>query len=206
MNELKALWKKLRSRECENTKLVDTFWQEIETKHTNKERFYHTLHHLEYMLNLAMRFESFLNDSDTLIFSIFYHDIIYNPQFQDNEEQSAAIARDRLSQLGVSSDKITKCQEQILATKSHKAGSDSDTNYLLDFDLAILGDSLENYKAYSKNIRAEYAMYSDKHYKEGRKKVLHHFLKMDSIFKTTEFQKNREQRARENLEYELGEL
>lgn len=206
MSTIKSIWMELGAKYSDNTALLESQWQEIESAYSKEERHYHTLNHLEYMLNLAKEFESFLNDTDTLKFSIFYHDIIYNAQVHDNEEQSAEIARDRLAELGVKGDKITKCQEQILATKSHEKGSDEDTNYLLDFDLAILGDTPKAYLTYSKNIRAEYAIYPDDLYRQGRQKVLQHFLSMDKIFKTDIFQLNRERQARANLTHELTAL
>jgi predicted metal-dependent HD superfamily phosphohydrolase len=93
-----------------------------------------------------------------------------------------------------------------MATKDHQAGSDKGTLYLLDFDLAILGENLQTYAEYVQKIRAEYALYPDFLYNRGRKKVLQHFLDRDTIFKTREFIDNYESQARENLKAELKEL
>src|SRR5690606_34481974 len=99
---------------------------------------------------------------------------VYNITRQDNEQKSADIAEDRLAKLGVPADKISMCQNQIMVTKEHHDSTDNDTNYLLDFDLLILGDTPENYKDYTKKIRNEYSIYPDFLYKKGRKKVLQH--------------------------------
>jgi predicted metal-dependent HD superfamily phosphohydrolase len=140
------------------------------------------------------------------MFSIFYHDIVYSPRRRDNEGKSADIASDRLAKLGVPTDKILKCRQQILATKDHRGQAKNDTDHLVDFDLAILGDTPEKYWEYAKKIRKEYWVYPNFLYKKGRKKVLRHFLGMETIFKTPEFYENLEQRARENLKSELQEL
>jgi predicted metal-dependent HD superfamily phosphohydrolase len=116
------------------------------------------------------------------------------------------VAHDQLTRLGIPNDKIARCQQQIIATKEHQYNSDNDTNYLVDMDLAILGESPEIYKDYSGKIREEYAVYPDFLYKKGRKKVLQHFLGMGIIFKTEEFRDIYEQQARENLNTELQEL
>src|SRR5690606_36654028 len=117
----------------------------------------------------------------------------------DNEQKSAEIACNRLSQLGVPVDKIKACKNQIIATKDHQDKGNKDTSYLVDFDLAILGDTADNYKLYKKKIREEYSIYPDYLYKKGRKKVIRHFLEMDRIFTTKEFYNRFELIARTNL-------
>ena len=158
------------------------------------------------MFRLAFKYKSEITDFNTLLFSIFYHDIIYNPKRSDNELKSAQLASDRLNRLGLTNDQINKCYEQISATKEHINGAKIDTNFLVDFDLAILEDEPEKYIEYTKRIRKEYAIYPDLMYNKGRRKVLRRFLKMDRIFKTNEFKENLEERARENLRTELGEI
>jgi len=206
MDELKTCWRALAAHYTKDEALIDQLWQEIVQCYTAAGRYYHTLHHVGYMLGKACEHQDKLSDRDTLLFSVFYHDIVYDPQRQDNEERSAVMAQDRLQQLGMPTGKIAKCREQIRATKSHQAGSESDTNYLLDFDLAVLGESPEVYQDYAQNIRREYALYPDAVYRQGRKSVLEHFLTRDRIFKTEEFRKQYEASARENLRAELAAL
>lgn len=206
MEDLRNIWNELTSRYTHNTELVNNLWMEIERKYSTKRRHYHNLSHVKYMIDRAIQHKEKLIDFDIVLFSIFYHDIVYNTMRQDNEQKSADIARDRLTKLGVPLDKSKACQNQIIATKDYKDNENNDTNYLLDFDLAILGDTAENYEIYRKNIRKEYSIYPDFLYKKGRKKVLEHFLDMDRIFKTNEFHESFESQARENLKKELQKL
>lgn len=206
MNDLKALWHACTSRYTGDDQLIDELWIEIEKQYTDKKRYYHNLSHLEYMVMKAIAYKNDLIDFDTILFSIFYHDIIYNINRQDNEQRSADIAHDRLIKLGIPGYKIGKCQKQIIATKDHQGNSDSDTNYLLDFDLAMLGENWQTYQNYAIKIRQEYSMYPDFIYKKGRKKVLQHFLSMGSIYKTQEFHDRYEQQAKDNLKAELQRL
>ena len=156
------------------------------------------------MIRLAFEYQSKIADFDTLLFSIFYHDIIYNSKRSDNELKSAEMSSDRLKRLGFTKDRVNICYEQILATKEHLNNTESDTNFLVDFDLAILGDEPQKYLDYTKKIRSEYSVYPDFLYNKGRRKALRHFLEMDRIFKTNEFKKNFEQQARINIRTELG--
>jgi predicted metal-dependent HD superfamily phosphohydrolase len=197
-------WINLTNKYSQDQELINDLWLEIEQAHTSKDRHYHNLDHLAYMVDLALKFKDALEDLDVVLFSIFYHDFVYHAKKNDNEQKSAEVAAQKLSLLNVSEAKIMRCQKQILATKKHELSADQDTKYLLDFDLAILGDSEENYKSYTRKVRDEYAMYPDFMYKMGRKKVLRHFLDMDRIFKTQAFLESHEEKARENLKAELG--
>lgn len=186
--------------------LANEIWDEIEKKYSHKKRHYHTMQHLEnLLLQLAMA-KPLLQDWNTILFSLFYHDIVYNSLRSDNEEKSALLAEKRMTQLGVPTGMVIQCKEQVLATKLHTISSDSDTNYFTDADLSVLGQPWQDYKTYFQQVRKEYAIYPDIIYKPGRKKVLEHFLSMDHIFKTDFYRGRYEEQARQNLQEELTSL
>lgn len=187
-------------------KLIGKMWDEIKTQYSKSSRHYHNLSHLDKLTTLLSSISQNIQDWQTVVFSIAYHDIIYNPLKNDNEEKSAALASQRLMELGFSDSQRNKCISQIITTKGHEVSEDSDTNHFTDADLAILGSSSEEYKQYSKWIRKEYKFYPDLIYKPGRKNVLQHFLQMPFIYKTDHFRKLFEEQARINLENELKEL
>jgi predicted metal-dependent HD superfamily phosphohydrolase len=147
-----------------------------------------------------------ITDWDTILLAVFYHDIIYKASSSTNETDSAKLAMQRLSSIGYPADKIAKCANMIMATKQHELSDDSDTNYVLDADLAILGKSPEDYQKYSEQIRQEYTIYAEFMYNSGRKKALQHFLHMESIYKTEYFSKKYERLARVNISNELEGL
>ena len=179
-------------------------WNEIEKSYSSKSRHYHNLKHLENMISELEHVESQVNNIDALLFSIYYHDIVYKSTQSDNEHQSAMVFKERIS--ATSFKQIKECVEQIEATKEHQLSSDNDINILLDLDLSILGKSANEYTEYSKNIRKEYKIYPDFMYKKGRKKVLSHMLELDSIFKTSFFRDKYERQAISNLRSELDTL
>jgi predicted metal-dependent HD superfamily phosphohydrolase len=185
-----------------NTSLVNELWTEIEKNYSGKKRHYHNLQHLEHLLAQLQPVQEAIKSWDTVLFTLFYHDIIYLAHRSDNEAKSAALAQQRLQQAGVNDNMISNCTAQILATKAHQASTDPDTNYFTDADLSILGQPWEVSETYYKNVRKEYAMYPDFLYNPGRKKVLHHFLSMDRIFKTNHFFGLLEAPARANLQRE----
>lgn len=178
-------------------------WSEIEKSHSKKGRFYHDLSHLDHLLKMLSQVKNEINDWETTLFCLFYHDIVYKATSKTNEEESADLAEKRLTEIGYPKRKIEQCREMILATKSHNLSQNKDTTLFTDADLSVLGSDWETYFTYAKNVRKEYKIYPDFLYNPGRKKVLQHFLEMSGIFKTDYFFGKFEEQARSNLTREL---
>ncbi|WP_296358191.1 hypothetical protein [Winogradskyella sp.] len=200
---LKETFIELLTKYTDNDSLKKELWTEIEKNYSSKKRHYHTLEHLDNLLSQLTDVKSEIQNWEIILFTLFYHDIIYNSIKSDNEEKSAEFAENRMKQISVSNDKIELCKEQILATKSHIKSTDSDTNYFTDADLSVLGQNWETYLLYCKNVRKEYSIYPTLVYNPGRKKVLNHFLSMDRIFKTDFFYNKFEIQAKQNLQQEI---
>jgi len=192
----------LLSSYTNNDTLVNKLWNEIEENYSGKKRHYHTLQHLQHLLTQLQAVQANINNWNTILFTLFYHDVIYHASKSDNEEKSAALAKERMREIGVEKQIVDACINQILATKSHTISTNSDTNYFTDSDLSILGQPWQVYEQYYKNVRKEYSIYPNILYKPGRKKVLQYFLQMQRIFKTNYFYQQFEIQARQNLQQE----
>lgn len=204
MNEtLKDNFVNLVSRYTSNNLLINELWNEIEQHYAETTRHYHNLTHIAAVYSKLSAIKDLLVNWDMVQFSIFYHDIFYNTHKNDNELNSALLAKNNLQKLTIDVSKIDAMFNQIIATKSHQNTNDSDTNYFTDADLSILGESWDNYRVYSEQIKAEYIQYANEVYIPGRIKVLNHFLEMERIFKTTHFYNLYEIKAKQNLENEI---
>ena len=182
--DLASLFTDLARRYTADEKLVRELWEEIRQAYSGPKRHYHTLTHLAAMVAELQPYQAGIAAWDELLLSLFYHDIVYKVPGSDNEEKSADLAAARLAQLGVPSLQITHCRFLILATKRHEASGDAETDLFTDADLAVLGQPWSVYKAYARQVRAEYGIYPDLLYKPGRRKVLRHFLAKPRIYKT----------------------
>lgn len=200
---LKETFIELLTNYTDNSRLINELWIEVEENYSNKKRYYHTLQHLHHLLIQLIEVKNEMQNWETSLFTLYYHDIIYNSLKSDNEEKSAELAEKRMSQIEVSIDKIELCKKQILATKSHVRSAENDTNYFTDADLSVLGQPWDIYTMYYKNVRKEYSIYPSLVYNSGRKKVLNHFLSMNRIFKTDFFYNKFETQAKQNLQKEL---
>ncbi len=184
---------------------IFSLWKTIQKKYSENHRAYHNLNHLTELFNYYKQYSEELKNKDVVAFSIFYHDVIYNIWKKDNEEKSAEFAIKELSPLSLSPTIANSIKEQIIATKTHES-KNMDSQFLIDFDLAILGQSEEVYQKYTHSIRKEYKLVPDFMYKKGRKKVLEHFINKPSIYKTSIFIDLYEKKAKKNLETELNKL
>lgn len=203
---LKETFIGLLTNYSDNNGLTNELWTKIEKNYTNKQRHYHTLQHLDNLLAQLTEVKNEIQNWETILFTLYYHDIVYNSLKSDNEEKSAELAENRMKQISVPIDIIELCKKQILATKSHLKSTDSDTNYFTDADLSVLGQPWETYSLYCKDVRKEYSIYPDFVYNPGCKRVLNHFLTMERIFKTEYFQDKFEIQAKQNLIHELNTL
>ncbi|WP_422106384.1 hypothetical protein [Winogradskyella sp.] len=203
--ELKSKWVDLSSKYTEDKALVISYWDEIVKHYSGKNRYYHNLSHIQNMLSQAENFKDSIFDFDILLFAIWYHDIIYKPTKKNNEEKSGILAKKRLKSLSIGEKRTINVLKLISSTKNHNVilSKNEDNAYLLDFDLAILGTDWETYKNYTQNIRKEYWIYPDFMYKSGRKKVLQHFLKRDTLYFTETYITRFEKQARKNLKKEI---
>ena len=184
-------------------------YQNLTDLYNSEDRFYHNLSHIEALLKLSEEHRQLLESQKNIDFVIWYHDAIYDASKSNNEEESAQLAKKDLTKLGLDANIIENCYDLIIATKTHQLPKDLDSfdsQFLLDIDLSILASERAKYIEYTQHIRKEYTIYPDSIYKEGRKKVLRHFLEMEHIYKTELFQNLWEFRAKENLSYEISLL
>jgi predicted metal-dependent HD superfamily phosphohydrolase len=203
---LKQTFISLLAKYTSDSHLMDELWSEIEQYYSHKKRHYHTLNHLENLLEQLTEIKPMIKNWDVVLFTLYYHDVVYNALKQDNEQKSAELAEKRMKTIDVPLKTIEDCKAQIMATKTHFLSENQDTNYFTDADLSVLGQDWETYLTYYQNVRKEYAIYPDFVYNPGRKKVLKHFLAMERIFKTAYFYEKFEKQARINLEKELNIL
>ena len=190
-------------------KNIIKLFTEVVKSYSAKSRHYHNMHHIHTMCTAWDLFNSKLNNPDAIFMAIIYHDIVYSAIKSNNEEKSADYFKKNVSTvLNLDSIFIKKVYDAILSTKHNDESKkywedDIDIQYLLDFDLHILGTRHESeYEWYKNGVRKEYKIYPDLIYKPGRKKVLESFLKRKKIYLTEDFKVN-EKKARKNLNNEI---
>lgn len=198
-------WLLLAKKYCHDPLLITSLWKEIAKNYADKNRYYHNLSHIHSMLHRAKENRKQIIDFDSLLFAIWFHDIIYKSSKNNNEEKSAEFASSALINFSKEKIHFNTVVPLIISTKSHQIllKENHDNAFLLDFDLAILGQDWEIYEAYIQNIRKEYKLYPDFLYNPSRKKVLENFLNRKMLFFTEKYQDLFEEKARINLTKEI---
>ncbi len=205
---LKKDWFSLAEIFSNETNTIEIRWREIQKQYSLKIRHYHNLSHIDHMLSHAKSVKGKITNWENFLFAIWYHDIVYKPTKKDNEDKSAVWAKKGLKSLKIDEKSSKSIQDLIISTKNHKIqlNENNDNAYLLDIDLSILGAEWEKYQTYIRNIRKEYSIYPNFMYRNGRKKVLQHFLERKTLYFTKVFQDKFEIQARKNLTKEIKML
>ena len=169
-------------------------------------RHYHNVRHIAQCLRELGTAAGACGDLDAVTAAILFHDAVYDPTRHDNEERSADVADAVLRTAGFPDERRRAVRRLILATKHAAAPAAGDEQLVVDIDLSILGKPREEFDAYERAIRQEYAHVPDSDFADGRTKVLQSFLNRKAIYCTATFGARYEAAARENLRRSVERL
>lgn len=208
MMRLEAEWRADMSAIGADAGPAAAAFADVVSRHSEPHRRYHGLAHLDALFTLLRRHAPAIAAGSGARLAVWWHDVIYDPKAQDNEERSAIHARDALTSLGCDPGRTGATADLILKTKRHwdsgPAGADGDA--FLDADIAILGAPPEIYDRYAAGVREEYGWAPDDLYRKGRGAFLRGALSRQTYFRTSAFETAFAAQARENMARELSRL
>jgi predicted metal-dependent HD superfamily phosphohydrolase len=172
----------------------------------SSDRSYHGLSHLRDCLAQLDDFPEPVEYRDLTEAALWFHDAVYDPRANDNEERSAEQARGALASLGVPGGTADEVARLVLLTRHREPPSDAAGRLLCDIDLSILGRSAAEFDAYDRSIRAEYSWVPDPVYRSERRRLLNAFLGRNPLYQTEYFDRRFETAARDNLRRAVGRL
>jgi predicted metal-dependent HD superfamily phosphohydrolase len=148
-------------------------------------RHYHNATHLASVLSCV---DELADDHDLFLVRLaaWFHDGVYAvPPLQvTNEEASARLAFRELSRAGLEQEDLNEVARLVRITATHTPGPrDPEGELLCDADLAILAAPPEEYQAYTRAVRAEYAAVGEEDFLAGRLEIMTRLLDTD-IFRT----------------------
>lgn len=181
-------------------------WYEHLTRaYAEPQRYYHTRQHIAECLLEFDTARHLADQPEAVELALWFHDAVYDPKAADNEEKSAALARQCLSAGGVPQLAAT-VGELVMMTKSHRTESDGDGALIVDVDLSILGQSGPRFAEYEDQIRQEYEWVPKPIFNAKRGELLRGFLARNQIYGTRFFAAKYESQARRNLEGAIRKL
>lgn len=181
-------------------------YTDLITAHAQKHRAYHTLDHIAACLRHLDSVLDSVDNAEEIEMALWFHDAVYEPFSDTNEEDSAEWAADWLQERGAEKSVIARITDHILDTQSHDTPENLDGQFMLDIDLSILGASPDIFDEYERNIRREYRRVPGFIFRKKRKLILESFLARDQIYATEYFRDKLETRARVNLLRAVSQL
>ena len=169
-------------------------------------RAYHDTTHLHACLGHLQAVRSRLASPHAVELALWYHDAIYWPWSARNEERSANWAVRFLQSQGLGGTLAQTVRQHILDTRHQSGPLAGDSLWVVDIDLAILGQSEAVYRQFERNVRREYFFVRWPRYVAGRGAVLQGFLDRPHIYGTDGFRQRYEAQARANLGHALQAL
>lgn len=191
--------------------ILKALWQDIAMRYNETQRVYHSLQHIRQLFGQFEQIKQHLNEPHIIALALFYHDVIYEPTYVNNELKSAEYAVEALSSY-LTGEQCQYIYTLIMMTASHQIddidknsdkAKESDAAYLLDMDLSILGASWSEYEQYAQAVHQEYAHISNVDYHVGRVKVLKKLLGHPTLYLTDYYHSHLEEQARENIKREI---
>lgn len=147
--------------------LLLTMWNE-------SQRSYHTQNHLLELIDLINEYKDNVSQKDyeKLLLCALFHDIVYNPMEQNNEEMSADFFIN--SCVDKNNPDVLEVRQMILDTKSHIANTKL-SEIFNSFDMKVVESDYEKLLEWENGIYNEYSAYGDM-YKTGRISFLEKLL------------------------------
>jgi predicted metal-dependent HD superfamily phosphohydrolase len=176
-------------------------------RYSQPHREYHNLMHIENVLLRIEEIEPPVEHELALALAAWFHDAVYQPGKDDNEDRSAYVAYDALEQVGASPDLIAEVVRLVRLTAHHDPDDDDAAGAVLcDADLAILASAPDRYREYAAAIRQEYGHVPEVDFRTGRAAVLRRLLDRPTIYRTAYGREHWEDAARVNMAAELAAL
>lgn len=151
---------------CDVTTLL-SMWNE-------SHRHYHTLNHLNDIIDQINENKSKYSNKEyeKLMLTALFHDCVYDPMKNDNEEKSAQFFIECCSDK-TNSD-VLEVKQMILDTKTHESTTNLSESFN-HYDMSIVERDFDQLLEWENGISEEYKSYGDA-YKEGRLKFLESLL------------------------------
>ena len=206
MNELNSeRWSRLWRTATGTLPPADSYAR-LMRMYSEPHRRYHNARHIGDCLGEFDRARQLATDPIALELAIWFHDAIYAPRAGDNEERSAALAKDWLTKAHAKEALADSVAELVLATKSHDASAHADAPLLVDVDLSVLGQPPDRFREYELQIREEFRWVPAFVFKRKRAEVLQRFLARPRIYNTEVIYQRLEAQARANIRASIEKL
>lgn len=181
-------------------------YESLISAYSESHRYYHDLGHLKMVLTQFAKVERLAENKGHVELALWFHDVIYKPFSSANEQNSAKWASEFLESNGVAKAVVKNVSGLVMATSHLGEVISSDEKLIVDIDLAVLGQSKEEYEKYLNGVRQEYWLVPSFIYRKKRKAILQSFLERGKIYYNETFNNELGTKAHRNLLNDIKNL
>ena len=169
----------------------------LQAAYGEPHRHYHDIGHIEFCLAQFDRVVDRVQSPAAVELAIWFHDVVHQPGNTDNEVASAALFREWAA--GLDPALVDAVTSMIVDTIHRDRPSTADGHYVVDIDLASLGQSWESFQSASEALRLEQDDLSPAAYAAAQHAFLDGLMTRPKIYRTPYFQDRYEGTARANI-------
>jgi len=180
-------------------------YKEVKDFYSEPGRHYHTPKHIEHCLAQFDLVVDKLDNPDAVEVAIWFHDLVFEANADDNELQSARrfveLANDSME-----GEFKTTVYDLIIATAPPRMPKTTDQKFMLDIDLSSFGLPWKDMLRDSIAVRQESPQLSDAEFFPGQRAFLESLVKREHFYFTEFFRSRIEETARSNINRYLENL
>lgn len=184
---------------------ADDVYKEVKNYYSMPGRYYHTPKHIEHCLTQFDLASDQLENADAVEIAIWFHDLVFEANADDNELQSACrfveLANDSMD-----AEFKTTVYDLVMATAPPRIPKTTDQQFMLDIDLSSFGLPWEDMLRDSIAVRQESPQLSDAEFFPGQRAFLESLVKREHFYFTEFFRSRIEETARSNINRYLENL
>lgn len=196
------------------TAQIEAVGQDLIERWSQPERHFHNLRHLTDVLMRVDELAEETHEPELVRLGAWYHGAVFDSAERasyagrggEDEQASAHLARQQLTELGVPAPAVERVAGLVVALRRHTVDpEDFDCAVLCDADLAMLAAEPQRYKSYLQEVRAEYAHLPLESFVRARIKILRKLCERPRLF-LSPLGAAWEEPARQNTAAELHRL
>ena len=180
-------------------------FDELVELYSQPHRCYHTMSHIDHCLTQMDVGAKAMGGNDAVEMALWYHDAVYDPRSNDNEQRSAELFTKRAQAVVADGFCAAVCRLIDVTTHRNSPAAD-DEKFVVDVDLSGFGMPWPEFNDDSARVRRECSHLSDSQFETQQCRFLQCLLDRKSVFSTDFFRDRYEVIARANISRQLAIL